>query len=608
MAKTTQCLPADVRRYSHLDYVALRAYCAHMPPARIAQLYYSHDSEPVRMGLESFLTGLLDTLVEQAAQNDPTWRGTIAAARKDGAIPAALLGELIRVADLPAPSPSPGDQISVWFRPLTVRILGAEGIHTVRDLTDLVAQRGPGWWRAIPRIGHGRAGAIAQWLRRHGEQLGELPLAAQETRRAPALVMLDPAAPRLAPLGSFVLPAGLDGHDGINRGREFCFIGAKDDLEAFDCYLSKYHHQPHTLRAYRREVERLVLWSAFVAGKPVSSLLVDDCEAYMRFVENPSEEFRGTKAPRSSKLWKPFAQENLDPGSVKYAIKILRGAFDYLVKVRYLGGNPWAVVADPVVTQGVEQLQIDKALSEDAWNGLITVLERRGQVAGNSQDRVALAAILLMGDSGLRRNEVAGANRAKLGPCKVPGAIKGKGKGGKAEGTVWMLSVLGKRSKWRKVPVSHRTIAALRAHWNDLGVDFDAPADLPLVSPVVIPGTQAARSKHEGDAPRGYGGGALYDLVKAALGRVRRDLQALDGDGGLPEMAVEDIEQFGTTSPHAFRHTFGTLAVRKMPVTVVQEILGHEDSATTSIYVQEKERRIADEAARYYASLDQSES
>lgn len=49
--------------------------------------------------------------------------------------------------------------------------------------------------------------------------------------------------------------------------------------------------------------------------------------------------------------------------------------------------------------------------------------------------------------------------------------------------------------------------------------------------------------------------------------------------------------QLAATSPHAFRHTFGTLAVENdMPIVVAQEILGHASPSTTSIYVKAKEK------------------
>ena len=71
--------------------------------------------------------------------------------------------------------------------------------------------------------------------------------------------------------------------------------------------------------------------------------------------------------------------------------------------------------------------------------------------------------------------------------------------------SVWVLGVIGKRRKQRTVPVSVATVAALRAHWADRELDFDAAwAEGPLIAPVVINGTNASLAKH-GDASEGKG-------------------------------------------------------------------------------------------------------
>jgi hypothetical protein len=98
-----------------------------------------------------------------------------------------------------------------------------------------------------------------------------------------------------------------DGSLGINRASQFCFIQAKNDLEAIEFYLSRYTDQPRTLRAYRKELKQFLLWSIVIRGKPLSSLLVDDCEAYKTFLTSPSSAFTGCKAPRFSHRWKPFS-------------------------------------------------------------------------------------------------------------------------------------------------------------------------------------------------------------------------------------------------------------------------------------------------------------
>jgi len=62
--------------------------------------------------------------------------------------------------------------------------------------------------------------------------------------------------------------------------------------------------QTHTLRAYTKELERFILWCALVACKPMSSLLVDDCEAYKNFLVAPLPEFCGPRTVKTSKRWK----------------------------------------------------------------------------------------------------------------------------------------------------------------------------------------------------------------------------------------------------------------------------------------------------------------
>ena len=106
-------------------------------------------------------------------------------------------------------------------------LLGPEGIHTIGDLVTRIEQRGAGWWRALPRIGPGRAHAIVAWLRRWPEQLGDIDLERLRETPQPDLVMrpvLDPRSPTaIAPLGTFQLPHYLTGVDGINRAPAILF-------------------------------------------------------------------------------------------------------------------------------------------------------------------------------------------------------------------------------------------------------------------------------------------------------------------------------------------------------------------------------------------------
>jgi len=105
-------------------------------------------------------------------------------------------------------------------------------------------------------------------------------------------------------------------------------------------YLNRYRDRLPTLRAYTRELERLVLWVAIVRGVALSLKTVEDCEAYKDLLKTPSASFVGPKRSRASGRWRPFTPEGVSPESQAYAVRAIRAAFAQLTTVRYLGGNP----------------------------------------------------------------------------------------------------------------------------------------------------------------------------------------------------------------------------------------------------------------------------
>jgi integrase len=433
--------------------------------------------------------------------------------------------------------------------------------------------------------------------------------------------------PRLAPFERLAIPTALSGEHGSNRAREFAFIRAQHDLAAIHAYLNRYRDRPPTLRVYTKEIERLVLWLVVVRGVALSSMTVEDCEAYKDFLKGPVASFVGPKRSRASGRWRPFTPEGLSADSQAYAVRAIRAAFAWLTTVRYLAGNPWSAVSDPATITEEESVQVERALSADLWTAVRHALDQRcgDQLLNETPEQVrqwrtARAAILLMGDSGVRREEAAHARREDLRPVRHVAPIKsGKkaGEGGGAEVEIWALSVLGKRRRQRTVPVSAATLRALRAHWADRGENFDAAHnDAPLIAPLVIPATLTARVKHgredgrrgedsmqsqtndhnRAQAKQGYAPDALARLVRQGIRQLAGELLR---EGVLSHDAHAQLLE---TSAHAFRHTFGTRAVaRDMPIDVVQRVLGHASLQTTSIYVRAERRRMLDAAAQYYS-------
>ncbi|MFO1371661.1 MAG: hypothetical protein U1F42_04465 [Candidatus Competibacteraceae bacterium] len=112
------------------------------------------------------------------------------------------------------------------------------------------------------------------------------------------------------PLERLRVPAALDGRAGGNRAGPdvVCQLGANNDLEAIQAWLAEFHDSPQTLRNYRKEAERLLLWALLERRKPLSGLTREDCILYETFLTDPQPHDRwcGPKAPRFSPKWRPF--------------------------------------------------------------------------------------------------------------------------------------------------------------------------------------------------------------------------------------------------------------------------------------------------------------
>lgn len=596
-------ISAPVQRWTRADFTALRAHLNRLPIERIRDLYYTED-DLYDLGIQSVgdlrrrIEDLRDTLIQRASVSNPHMAELLRNARKTSMWSNKLVDHLVRAAETDTSRPKKSDSISIWLKPRVSAVLKNEGMATLGQLIDYIEIRGAGWWKPIPRIGAGKAAAIVNWLQRHPESLGTVDLAPDLPVLAGELIELKPEVRMLVPLERVALPSSLSGADGVNRNVTFPLISARNDLEAIDAYLYKFRAQEKTRRAYQKELERFLLWCVYERRKPMSSVLMGDCEAYKDFLAAIPGEWSGRKVQRHSTGWRPFVGQ-IAPSSQKYAVQAVRTFFDWLIDVRYLSGNPWKTVADPAVAQAISPLKIEKALPPELWEKLVAVLDelcaesdeilrQRFRLRGGSakisiggQFRLARAALLLMGDAGLRREEVAGALRCNLRPSPD-------------DQNLWELDVLGKRNKWRTTFPSLRAVEAVKVHWRDRGDEFDfGMSSTPLLSPLVLPGTAASASKH-GSESAGFSADGVYQLVKATLLRVVSD--------PFVELESHERDRIREAGCHAFRHTFGVAAVEKdVPLDVLQGAFGHASVQTTTIYVQAPKKRAARELGKFFA-------
>ncbi|MET3552641.1 site-specific recombinase XerD [Burkholderia sp. 567] len=458
----------------------------------------------------------------------------------------------------PIPAPQPTDPVAHWLPPCTARALVAAGVDSFADLLVRMAHR-PGWWRPIPGLGRQGAHRVDTFLGAHPDL----------TRRATALVPYEAATAQLAPRWSLdALPADLDGSKGRFRAPPgTCGLAATNDYQAIEAWLAL-HEGIHTVRAYRREAERLLLWAIVGRRRPLSSLTTDDAIAYRAFLRHPAPAARwiGPPRPRTTPAWRPFTG-HLTARSTAYALAVLRALFGWLVDQHYVVLNPFAGVT---VRGGAARAPFDtgRALTGREWKivrAAADQLERTGWTAPAAE---RLRFVLDFGyATGLRAQELVAAT---LGDITAD-----------ACGTLW-LQVTGKGAKSGRVALPPLARDALRHALKARGLPVRRARWQPA-APLVAALTTEHRTERQTST------GLSAARLRQVLGEFFRET-AERVNTRHPALA----EKLRHASPHWLRHTHATHALDAgVELVVVRDNLRHASVATTSNYLHSEEAKRA---------------
>lgn len=488
------------------------------------------------------------------------------------------------VANFLATDPLPTDGVMDWFdEPMAARLIEA-GIRTLGDLCERIRTKGYRWWVGIRQLGEVQGVRIVKWLAQHEATLGYLGAQAMSpVRNQKTEALTRRPETGIMPLESFLLPSALDGSIGDNRALSKCRIPALNDYQAIQSWLSARAHNENTKRSYRREAERLLLWSILERGRAMSSLDIEDANAYLEWLAAlgrtpvdawrwhiPQEKWIGKRnTPRWSPEWRPF-EGSLSLASQRQAHTILKSMFEWLVKVRYLDSNPWDGVARPnkEAHDASPDIEMGRAFTRSQWNFLVKYLERL-----ELNDRVARLRFVLpfAYATGLRISELVDAKIGRLYSKPMRNGL----------GVRWMLKVLGKGQKWRAVPMPSSVMKELSKYlaWRGLS---ESPAKNPPDTPLIAP----LRYDKEG-VEKPLSTSMLYKTLKSFFEEAAAELNALGH--------YEDAERISRASTHWLRHTRGSHSAEHMPLNLLQRLLGHASMTTTSIYTS------VDEEALYEA-------
>jgi integrase/recombinase XerC len=254
----------------------------------------------------------------------------------------------------------------------------------------------------------------------------------------------------------------------------------------------------HTLDAYRRDLTALNAWSAEQGIDDVATLHTEQLRAFIA-----AEHRRG-----------------MSPKSLQRRLSACRSFYQWLLKHARIAASPAAGIRAPKAPRKLPQvLDVDEA---------VQLVELPTDVPLGVRDRAILE---LFYSSGLRLSEL-----CALRWCDLD----------LADG---LVTVLGKGSKQRSVPVGSHARKALEAWRMDSQQQAGAAADRP-----VFPGR-----------------GGMPITPRAVQIRLR----GLAQRQGL----------FKRVHPHLLRHSFASHVLESSgDLRGVQELLGHADIATTQIY------------------------
>lgn len=461
--------------------------------------------------------------------------------------------------------PNPKDSVFVWLEEASARRLFAFGLATLDDLVRWITKRGKHWHRKIDKFGPVQAARIEYWLRSltllPNADL-PIPVKAHHSTTFEAAIV---------PLERLMLPGDLSGGMGSNRAYGTT-LAAPDDLAAINAWLSSLGPRPATVRSYRKEAERFLLWMLFERGKPLSSATTEDCISYRDFLNAldgltlwywhlPKERWIGARStPRWSEDWRPFAGR-LAPGSQKLAVTVLTALCEWLMRQRYLQSNPWDGV--PPAHNVAPKIRADHSLTLAQWQQVLATCEDLPKDEAYFRLRFVL---LFAYGCGLRLSELAGAVISS--DREIPGVVNfglGEVKGD------WEITVLGKGQKPRTVPVPIQTMAALQDYLAARGQGTDVhgwKSGTPLIATLGV-GHQYVHLERQALSTS-----ALYRLLRTHFRRTAKDMPT-----------AREAGQLLAASTHWLRHTHATHALEAgAAIEEVQENLGHASPATTAIY------------------------
>ncbi|MDD1011029.1 tyrosine-type recombinase/integrase [Pseudomonas shahriarae] len=340
----------------------------------------------------------------------------------------------------------------------------------------------------------------------------------------------------------------LEAYAMVEPGEAPDLIQANSDIEAAAIWLKTTATNLKTRRVMRKEVERFILWALHTRGKQLSQINVMDVSDYAAFLADPQPRevwVSETKYPRHHEQWRPFAGP-LSLSSQRYALVQIGSMYTWMVKGGRLKGNPVALVRKPEVPH---DNTIKRLLPEE---GIALAFEAIGLTKSprkRARDHFMLSLFYL---TGVRTFEGTTSNMSSIHRS--------------ASGT-WWLTVLGKRNKFRDVPISDELYQDLQLYREAFGLPRDIPSKDP--TPLLLAANSKLKRAHTSTVLK-----AVIDIMTRAAGLAIQREQ------------FELADRLAEATTHWLRHScFSHLAKATGDLVMIKSLAGHSKMETTSRYL-----------------------
>ncbi|WP_024950496.1 MULTISPECIES: tyrosine-type recombinase/integrase [Cobetia] len=371
-------------------------------------------------------------------------------------------------------------------------------------------------------------------------------------------------------------------------------IRARTDIEAVAAWLAEYLHSAQTLRAYRKEAERLLLWlkaeGELGREATLSSLDRARLEQFESFLADPrpAQRWIGSVRARKHPEWRPF-RGPLAPASRRQSLVILQGLYSWLVEAGYLSRNPFRLMRDKRRLDNRTQ-HVERYLERPLWDWLWERIEQQCmasaiQPSGDStaasimerrQHFVAERQRFLFAFAYLMAPRIAEMAAARMGDISL------------REGQ-WWWRVIGKGAKLAEIPLPPPMLEAL-SRWRRVRGMSDQPQALaddermPLIP------------RLDGTTP--LGDNQLYRLIKQTFAQAAGDMRArAEQPGDASELMARSLEK---ASPHWLRHTAIThQAQAGVELRFLSRSARHSRLDTTSRYLHAEDSEWQEQMARH---------